>query len=215
MLPILRPLLLLAVASLGSGCPAPPPPECRSRFAGDPEKPLEALLAVAEPTDGGARLVEVKDGDRVVLQPPPQGGFVLYAGARVRNLDPCGATIGGLLRDPKSGAVRSNTDRRSTDFELEGGSPYLVPRALATFSTVANVPACPDDLGQGVAEQMLRLEVKVADRGGRETTVSRLVVPICPGGPCGDECRCICGPGYFPGKCVPDGGGGAGGLCLR
>lgn len=206
-----RGLGFIIVAALG-GCAGG---ECRAPFAGDPAQPVEVVPALTVAVDGGAALVEIKDGDKVGLQPPPQGGFVLYVGARLRHLDPCGVFIGALLRDPVTDAVRSNLDRRNGDLVAEPGSGWFVPKALASFSSVANLPACPDDLGAGIVGQTLKLELTITERGGRRSVATRTVVPTCGGGPCEAECRCQCGRGYVPGKCAQDGGAGDAGVCER
>jgi hypothetical protein len=203
-----------AVSLLCAGCPDPA--ACRQPFAGDPAKAVEAELILDAPSDGGASLLVVSDGDRVVLQPPPQGGFVLYAGARLRNVDPCGVTFKGQLRDAMTGAIHSDFDLRRADLEEAGG--WWVPKSLASFSTVSNVPACPDATGGGVVDNPdLALEVIATDRGGRTATVMRRVVPVCAPGACEAECRCVCGADYHPGKCGgPDGGLPDGGeMCGR
>jgi hypothetical protein len=162
---------------------------------------------------GIAQLVDVHDGDKVSLLPPPQGGFGLFAGLRVRNLDPCAAQLRGRLRDPQTQEIIKENGR-TVDLAADG-SGFLVPSALYSFANVANIVACPDSLGAGVADRTLSLELTITDRGGRTATVTRAVVPTCPADACHDECQCNCGPNWHEGACVPDGGGGGDGGCFR
>jgi hypothetical protein len=212
----MRPLaacLCLAAA----GCPkAPPPDSCTLAFAGDPDAGIEALPVLDVAVDGGVQLVAVSDGDQIGIVPPPQGGFVFFAAARVKNLDPCNVAFSGQLFDPATGNVASGVSKRTGDIEPDG-TGYFVPKDLASFSHVANVPACPDALGVGVLGRTLELRIIVTDREGRSATVKRQVGVFCPPGPCLDLCSCTCGADYFPGKCGADGGtmGDAGPSCVR
>jgi hypothetical protein len=166
---------------------------------------MEIHLAVDVPSPSGAMLVDVHDGDTVTVEPPPQGGFVVFAGARVNNLDPCGATISAQFVNPQTGAQIGDLDKRPVDFAPDG-SGLLVPTQLDSFSRVSNVPACgfgtPHVFGQPVA-----LQVTVTDRGMRTGTTSAKVSLACPDN-CAAQCMCICPP-LDQGVCVD------GGSCVR
>lgn len=208
-------LLCLAAA----GCPkAPPPDSCTLPFAGDPDGGIEVLPVLDVPAgDGGVQLVPVADGDQLAIYPPPQGGFVFFAAARVKNLDPCNVAFAGQLFDPMTGDAASGISKRTGDIESDGAG-YFVPKDLPSFSHVANVPACPDSLGVGVlGGRALELRITVTDREGRTAQVKRQVTLYCPADACQDLCSCTCGPSYFPGKCGADGGvmGDAGPGCVR
>jgi hypothetical protein len=138
------------------------------------------------------------DGDPVPLTVPGQGGYVLYVGARARNLQACGATERALLFDPDTGQALTNLDQRALDFTEEADG-YFQPAAAALQFDLPNVPACPDALGKGVAGRTARLEVTVTDAQGNSGKASVLVVPTCPSGDA--RCACICGPNYKPGGC--------------
>lgn len=199
-------LLLLA------GCPNPN--QCERPFFGDAAKPLEIQPVLDVVMGTSAKLIDVNDGDAVDLLPPPQGGFGVFAGARARNLDPCEARVRGRLRDPATHEIVKE-NARTVDLEPDG-SGWLVPVAVSSFANVANIVACPDDIGVGVVDRPLLLEVILTDRGGRSATVTRMVTARCPQDVCHDECQCVCGPNYFAGKCAPDGGVAPdGGACFR
>ncbi|MSP58741.1 MAG: hypothetical protein EXR72_00080 [Myxococcales bacterium] len=207
-------LRLIAAASLAcllSGCKAPAPSGCMEPFAGDRMLPMEAVLGLEVVVDGGARMVDVSDGDTVFLLPPPQGGFVIYAGVRAKNFDPCGAIVKGQLRHPADHTPASDFDRRSADYvpappSSPWGAGWFVPRALGSFSMVPNIPVCPDNTGGGALDATLLLEVTLTDKSGRSATVARTVKTTCPKDACLPECACTCSPNYMSGKCGADAG---------
>src|SRR5437868_15357474 len=87
---------LWVVALLCAGCPSPP--RCAAGFIGDPKLPPELQMLI---TDGASQMFSlVMMGQPANVQPPPQGGYVLYVGAQARNLDACGVSVQGQLRDP-------------------------------------------------------------------------------------------------------------------
>ncbi len=199
-------LLLLA------GCPKPD--QCQQPFFGDATQPMQIQPVLDVVMGTTAKLIDVSDGDAVDLLPPPQGGFGVFAGARAKNLDPCDAQVRGRLRDPATMQIIKE-NARTVDLAADG-SGWLSPTAASSFANVANIVACPDELGAGVADRALLLEVTLTDRGGRSATVTRTVTARCPQDACHDECQCVCGPGYFAGKCAPDGGVPPdGGACFR
>jgi hypothetical protein len=176
-----------------AGCPGPPPqpPQCTpQRAQGDLTQPLQLIPIALDP--GGA-LRELHDGDSIVLQRPPQGGFVVYGGAAARNVEACGATITAQLIDPASNAPMSGLDQRRTDFVVERDG-YFWP--ANGFTQTGNIPACPDLLGGGVASRDAILRVDVTDADGRSARAEVHVKPSCNGD---SACACICGPN--PGAC--------------
>jgi hypothetical protein len=191
------------------------------KFAGDREAKLEAAHPfVLDPTDtGGVVLIEPKVGEVVPLRQPVQGGFVLYAGALFRNLDPCQVTLRAQLREASTGNVISNLDVRQADLEPAPAphEGWWRPRMLDSLSTVPNIPVCPDALGFGADGQPAVIELIAIDRENRTVKLEHPVTPTCPTNELVAECRCTCGPHYFPGKCtnldmsgISDGGDGGG-----
>ena len=94
----------LAVAACGPDGPVPPDagPQsqgCTAGFVGDKAKALEIVITTL---DASGHVSDVTDGGSVPLVTPPQGGQVIFAGARATNLEACEATIQGVLRDEQS-----------------------------------------------------------------------------------------------------------------
>ena len=176
--------LLLLVACDG---PAPAPSQCRPpRPVGDLSQPV-ALLPIALDAQGVLRALH--DGDTVLLQQPPQGGYVIYAGAAARNLEACGAEVTAQLLDASTGASITGLDQRRADFTVESGG-YWWPANGHTQA--ANVPSCPDALHQGVVGRSAVLRVDVRDAAQRSARVEVRVTPACPAGDV--RCPCLCGP---------------------
>src|SRR5207249_8963599 len=123
------------------------------------------------------------------------------------------AQVRGRLRDPQTHAIIKE-NAHTIDLAPDG-SGWLAPTALSSFANVANIVACPDELGEQIVDRMLELELTLTDTGGRSAKVTRMVQTGCPADACHDECQCICGPNYFAGKCTPDGGVPDGAECFR
>ncbi|MCC6999828.1 MAG: hypothetical protein IT370_34820, partial [Deltaproteobacteria bacterium] len=87
---------LVLVAVLAAGCPKDPPDPCQLGFVGDKaaQPSLEVIYLYA---DGTVR--PALEGGEAPLIEPPQGGRVIFAGVRARNVDACAATLSGALRD--------------------------------------------------------------------------------------------------------------------
>lgn len=167
------------------------------QFAGDPSEPVQVELVL----DRAGDLITVSDHDRADLLPPPQGGFVMYAGVRAKNISSCGAQLRGQLRDAATLVALSDFDLRSSDFEPEKNSNWWVPTSLANFDTVPNIPVCPDNSGGSVLGKEVLLSVRLSDRSLRTATAEKLIVPSCPNDGCRAMCECICSAGTQPGKC--------------
>ena len=189
--------MLAATAVLGAALTACPPdvpqaPHCNT-VVGYLDQPV-ALQPIAIGFDGGVQ--ELKDGDAIPLEAPPQGGSVLYAGARGTNLRSCGVTMSAHLVDPDGGRALTNLDARSSDLTEQHGDYFGSPSFHLT-SDLPNIPACPDALGKGIDGKEAILEVTVKDYEGRTGKVSVRVVPSCHAG---DRlCACICGANYHGG----------------
>ena len=194
---------------LGAGCSTPP--TCPAGFIGDSTQAPEAVLLI---TDGVSHVLkEVHQGDAIPLEPPPQGGYVFYVGAKVRNVDACGIQLAGTLRDPDSGD-RIGYDARTTDLLLTAdgwGQPDPGNNA-----NVANVNGCPDYGAKDVQGKPYQLEMYATDRSGRTAKVTASVVPTCmQSNPLvQQDCLCNCSANYMLGKtCMPgnpDGGADGG-----
>ena len=191
-----------------SACPrnetdGPLPPSCKYAFAGDKSRaPGIELLYWA---DGVTH--PVTEGGEVPLLLPLQGGRVIYVGARVTNLDPCGAVITGSIRDLDNNQIR--LDARTINFTPQ--SDGWAETTASDLSSFANIPACPNEWsGKSIFDATYTLELKVRDRGGRTVSMQAGVRPSCAEPAVEAECRCICKTGYKLGEqCQGTGGAGS------
>ncbi len=158
---------------------------------GDLSQPVQ-LLAIALNSQGV--LQALHDGDSVLLQKPPQGGYVIYAGAAGRNLEACKAVITAQLIDPASGAAITGLDQRDADLTVASAG-YFWPENGITQTP--NIPSCPDALHLGVVGRSAILRVDVTDANQRTARIEVNVTPACAAGD--SHCPCNCGPN--PGGC--------------
>ncbi len=193
--PLLAALLLVLSTADCTAVPA-----CPAGFLGDPASPPEAVLLI---TDGISHAFkEVHAGDTIPLEPPPQGGYVFYVGARVRNLDACGVELRGTLRDPDNGN-QVGYDARTTNL-LATGNGWGQPDP-GDNANVANVNGCPDYGPKDVQGQPYQLEMEVVDRNQRSAKVTVTTVPSCQfqNNLVQTDCLCTCSAHYCLGKCNP------------
>ena len=173
------PLLALAACHGGRGKVVG---SCPGFVAGDLSLPIELLPFASE---SGAL---IKDGDPVRLQRPSQGGFVIDVGARVRNLQACGLSVGAQLIDPATGKSLTELDLRQGDFTALLDGYFVSPAGDGE----PNIPACPNYLGQTINGKKATLQIRVRDAQGRSTAVERSVTPACDAGD--GACAIVCGP---------------------
>jgi len=211
----LRASFAVLVALAAAGCsPGPSSSDagpdahqgCDTGFVGDPTKDPEIAITAL---GAGTTATPVADGDMVPLIFPPQGGRVIFAGARARNLEACGATLTGALRDKQTKQVR--IDGRTVNLvPAEGGWVETDPTDYASFS---NIPVCPNQWSAtDVYGTVYELEITIADRDGRTVTKTIDVTPFCAEPENAAECACICKGGYVLGESCEavDGGDDAG-----
>lgn len=187
---------LLATAACASDAPTEPPPiaGCTDPFLGDPSKPMDlelVYLGVDETTR------PLNDGDSLPMIVPPQGGWVVFVAGLVSNVDPCGATLKGVLRDPTSGAVRvdERTARLVATTDGRGGP------ADGDISTFANVATCPNQwAAQALPGNPIELTYSVTDRGGRSAKKTITVIPECAEIQYANSCKCQCKKDYVLGE---------------
>jgi hypothetical protein len=166
---------------------------CDQAVVGDPDQ--SPLLEIVTRDDAGLRTLA--DGDDVPLILAPQGGFVLLAGARARNLAAGAVQLTGWLRDPSSDRVLGLESRPSELVELaDGWASMARPEIFGTFS---NISACPSaDLEHDVHDQPWLLSLRVEDCAGRSVESQVRVTPRCPL-EYADVCTCECDTDYLLG----------------
>ena len=178
-------LLRLALVFGIVACDGAKHPDPCLTAAGDPSQAIQ-LPPVTVNASGA--LQPLGDGDPVLLQKPPQGGYVIYAGANARNLMPCGATVTAYLIDRASGNALTNLDLRRADFTQAAGGYW---QTAQPYSQTPNIPSCPDALHAGIAGRDATLHVDVADSQSRHASVEVHVTASCGGDA---ACACVCGP---------------------
>lgn len=196
---------LLAFASLVACSPAQTPPDpieaCTFAYLGDKSAAAKLEIVVRGP---GGKVVALHEGDAVPLVYPPQGGRVVFIGARATNLDPCGVKLSGSIRDTVNAQVR--VDNRTINLQpVEGGWGASLDADIASFS---NVPVCPNQWATSdLYDHVFDLTLTVADRSGHVATQTLHVTPTCAEPERAAECRCICREGYHLGEsCTDDAG---------
>jgi hypothetical protein len=155
--------------------------------AGDATQPIEMVPLAS---DGVSQMVDVSDGDALPLVAPPQGGFIVYAAARARNLNACEWTVEGRLVDPASGD-EIGFERRTLVKVAVGSDGWARPE-LPLASAFANIPACPDYAMTDLQGQPVTLQVTITDDKGVSATAMRTVVPTCTQSDPGARQACVC-----------------------
>jgi hypothetical protein len=174
---------------------------CTLAYAGDPTLPVELELVAMGPDDV---LVPVEEGGAIPLMLPPQGGRVIFAGVRARNVDPCSVTITGVLRDPATQKIQ--IDVRTPNLDLAGDG--WAQSAAGDISTFSNIPTCPNQWSASdLYGQAFDLVMTIADVGCKTATKTVRVTPECAEPANVAECLCICGGGYEIGQACSDGEG--------
>jgi hypothetical protein len=200
-------VLSLGASVLGSGCSTPGGGEpCPTGFLGTPSGTPDLQILALRSDD---TTVPVTDGGSITLMLPPQGGRVLFVGARATNVDGCGLQLTGALRDETTHQVR--VDSRTVNLIPTGdgwGATGVgsVSESIANFS---NITVCPNQWSMmDVFGHAYGLEVTVVDRGGRTATGHVQVTPYCGEPANAAECMCICAAGYVLGQACPSGSDG-------
>jgi hypothetical protein len=224
-----RAAILLIVAASGalllsagaSGCdPETIPPVdagtdvivgCTLPFIGDSTKETEIELIALKADYTSAPVAE---GDSVALLFPPQGGRVIFAGVRARNIDPCNVQLSGAVRDVDTKQIR--VDSRTVN--LAATSDGWGSSSDTDIASFANVPMCPNSWSKtNIYGTKYELEVTLTDRAKHKITKKVGVVPACAEPENAAECACICKGGYVLGEMcdgtssTSSGSGGAGG----
>jgi hypothetical protein len=217
--------LLLSAGASGCGPETKAPTDagadvvtgCTQPFIGDGAKPIE-LEIVALKADYTS--VPVAEGDSVALLFPPQGGRVIFAGVRARNIDPCNVQLAGAVRDVDTKQLRVD----SRTINLEATSDGWGKSSDADIASFANVPMCPNEWSKtNIYGTKYELEITITDRAKHKATKTVGVTPACAEPDNAAECACICRGGYVLGETCDggsssssggssSGGSGAGGM---
>jgi hypothetical protein len=190
-------VLCIALIGVGACSDRPGKRPCPEGFLGDPTLPPQAVMVY---TDGASQgLSEVHAGQPIPLEPPPQGGYVMYLAARILNLDAC-VEFSASLTDPATGNQIGFDARSSTVQRRDDGWGWPDPTAN---SNVSNVNGCPDYFSKDVQGRTFTLEMTVADEGGRTAKVSQPIIPTCMLSDAAAQanCLCTCSANYVLGKC--------------
>lgn len=194
----------LFVSAGASGCGPDPTPSvdagtdakigCTLPFIGDSTKPTEIELIALKADYTSAPVAE---GDGVALLFPPQGGRVIFAGVRARNIDPCNLQLSGAMRD--LGTAQLRVDSRTIN--LEPTSDGWGQSSDADVASFANVPMCPNQWSKtDIYGTKYELEISITDRAKHTTTKKVTVIPACAEPDNAAECTCICRGGYLLGE---------------
>jgi hypothetical protein len=152
-------------------------------------------------TDGTLQVLsEVQAGQAIPLEPPPQGGYVMYLAARILNLDAC-VEFRASLKDPATGDRIGFDPRSSTVWLRDDGWGWPDPTANSNLS---NVNGCPDYFSNHVQGRTFTLEMTVIDESGSTAKVSQPIIPTCMlSDPAAQaDCICTCSANYVLGKCA-------------
>jgi hypothetical protein len=209
-------LVPFAVSTMACSPDAPSDPvPCSGGFLGDAASPVQVAITAVTPDYVTEPLV---DGGTISLMQPPQGGQVVFVGARVTNVDSCGLQLTGALRNETTQQV--TVDSRTINLiPTDGGWGVTGPigaNVQGLVSNYANIPACDNNWSASdVDGHEYGLEVVVKDRGGRMGSAKIRVTPECNEPLSAVNCACICRAGYVTGSACPapsaDGGDGGGG----
>lgn len=199
---MLRSALLLLFASAIYGCPNDPPtPADSGCFVGDPDAGPE--MVVIHQTASGTVSRTVSNAPVPMIE-PPQGGRVVFIGARAKNMDGCPINITTSLIDDCTGLVVGFEGR---DVLMKpAGDGWIEPEfpdELANYSNLATCPVAARD--RKINDETYTLEVRLADKAGRKITQRLPIRPVCAEPAQRAECLCLCRAHYVLGEC-PDAG---------
>lgn len=192
-------LLCLMAAACGDDAPE----EC---FVGSRDAGPEVAIVLRQ-VDG--TVVEATPGGPAPIIKPPQGGKVVFVGARARNLDVCGLQVTSAFYELCGNKVVGGVDHRPLNLE-PGDDGWAVPKNPVQIGNWANVPLCPDARAtKDVEGEPYRLVLVLEDRKGRVAQAEIQVVPTCAEPELLEECKCECDGNYVLGQqCVPEPDGG-------
>lgn len=174
-------------------------------LAGCGSRPAAGTAIGVTPTEYDAKALtqsEIAEGAAVDLIAPPQGGFVLFIGAALREVGEPTVQLRGALLDG-SGAVIAE-DVRTSSLRPSAADPAVLTPDLRSYMNVSNIGVCPSRTATDRFGQPLTLQVTVTEpSSGRSGSATRTVVPSCTQGTAADIafCQCECAANFVLGKC--------------
>jgi hypothetical protein len=130
---------------------------------------------------------DLVDGDPVSIDPPLQGGYVLYVGVRAQNVHGQTTRLTAAVRDPAGPRVVS-IEQRPVRL-LAGGDGWARPESQ--YQDLANVAVCSVPEAVDFDQAVWRVELQLIDADGRRGETSVLIRPRC-GADDGFGCACAC-----------------------
>jgi hypothetical protein len=186
----------LVAACHGDGDEPPRDAGCTAGYVGDRDAAIEMDLLALGPDSGTS--MPVDNGSTLSLDFPPQGGRVVFVGARANNLDPCGVVMIGTARDPASGQVR--TDMRTVTMAKSPADGWATSSDDNIYS-FANVPICPNQWSESDAFGVpYEWTLELTDRHGKMAKKTFHAAMGCFEPAHLDDCLCTCKKGYVLGQ---------------
>jgi hypothetical protein len=178
---------------------------------GDAANDGTLVIFPAQFTQEGMAMRMLAAGDPVDLWSAPQGGHVVLAGAKVKNLTSDTATLKVRFRQPDTGNIVAEEGRTVKMLPVPD-EPGLMQPDIRSRSQVSNVPLCPSYGPLGIVDRTLVMEVSMTalyTDPVESGTTTLLVVPRCSTPDDESFCRCECEANYVLGKCPGDARRGA------
>ncbi len=175
--------------------------------AAEPEAAIDSGPLVVSAVEADPRISAftlLQDGDEAHLQSAPQGGFVIFVGARIKNLDTSTVELEGKLTDPQTGLIAADRYVESTMIPAPD-EPGASMSDYTSIREVVHLYLCPNYETIDVVGRIYELEIRAKEVGAQESTgvVTVKVKPTCSAndGGLGSQCTCQCQAGYTKEKC--------------
>jgi hypothetical protein len=206
-------LLLVALSLVPLGAASCEPPadgdpdggtgllEC---FFGDEGQEPEGELVFL---DENFEMQELRPGARVPLILPPQGGKVVFVGARLKNMDLCSLQAnGGVFDDCQVQPRIIGREGRGIQMVVNDATGLAEPAAPTTINNYVNIPLCGNfTSSRDIDDEPYRLEIRFSDRALRALVLRADFTPFCPASVGDDvfaQCICECDADFgFDGVC--------------
>lgn len=158
---------------------------------GDPSAPAQLEIVNL---DANLEVVKTTPNAPVPLVAPPQGGWIVFLGARATNLDGCRVNLTTSFRDVPDGPI-IQVDRRPTQLD-DTGDGWAITRT----SMAGNLPICPQlTATRNLHDEPYEITVTLEDAYGQRASQSMVIVPVCPNPDATGRCLCECDQHYVVG----------------